>query len=139
MVSTITSLGNSPGWTKTQATEPADQRPFRACKENIVFSDKTSFFYPGISTGSHRKTLNMFYHRKVLNSSNVFLTYRMETGQFICRSHNPRTNTSFRKRAISTLSGNTYTSNSNKTVQHNLVAKTNKILSCGTEGDSSGS
>jgi len=125
MVSTTTSLGGSPGWTKTQATEPADQKAFRACTENIVFSDKTSYTYPGISTGSHRKTLNMFYHRKVLNTSNVFVNYQMGSGHTSCRPHNPRTNTSFRKQGSSRYFGQLHATHTNKAVQHNLVAKTN--------------
>jgi len=83
----------------------------------------------------NRKTLKTFYQREVLNNSDFLLTYRMETGHTPCRSHNPRRNTSFRKQTTSRHLGQLHTTHTNKNVQHNSVAKTNKLVFSGKEGD----
>jgi len=96
---------------------------------------ENSYLYNQNPGSFNRKTLKTFYHRKVLNTSDLFLTYRMETGHTPCRPHNPRTNTSFQKQTLSVHFGQLHTTHTNKNLQHNSVEKTNKPVSCDSEGD----
>lgn len=65
MLSTPIGLGVSPGWTKTQATEPADHRTEKTCKQFDVSNSYSTTTYPG---SVNKQQTKKECHRKVLKN-----------------------------------------------------------------------